>query len=84
MMRRFGFLFLFTVISVACKSNGDGCEAGYVRQYGAEGTEWCIEAYVEDDLKEYNSGESYFHKDHGLITFADGIWTNKYNEIINP
>ncbi|MEO9894312.1 hypothetical protein [Aurantibacter sp.] len=87
MVRKFSILLLVTLSYTSCDDDdydGGGCEDGYIKQYGADGMEWCIEGYIEDEVKEYNSGESYFHKEHGLITFTNGIWVNKHNQVIKP
>ena len=38
MLRKSYFSFLLIVLRVACESNGDACEEGFMRQYGPDGT----------------------------------------------
>lgn len=84
MSRKSYFSFLLIVICVACESNGDGCEEGYIRQYGAEGTSWCVEEFVEGISTDFQTGDIYYHKKHGVITYADGVWINKFDQVVKP
>ena len=84
MLRKSFFLFLLIVICVACESNGDGCDEGYIRQYGAEGTSWCVEEFVESTAKDFQTGDIYYHKKHGVITYADGIRIDRFDQQIVP
>ncbi|MBM1104896.1 hypothetical protein JQC67_01980 [Aurantibacter crassamenti] len=86
MLQRFSLLLLLIICLISCDDeyDGGGCEEGYVRQYGANGTSFCAEGFVADKVKEYQTGESYYHQNHGLITLSNDIWVNKHNQIIEP
>jgi len=84
MTRKIYFLLIFIFCFIACDSNGDGCEEGYMIQYGAEGSTFCVEEFEEGIAKDSQNGNIYFHKKHGVITYVDGIWINRFDQVIVP
>lgn len=82
MIRRISFLAFLVCCFWACESNGNGCEEGYMIQYGAEGSTFCVEEFVEDVAKDSQPGDTYYHKKHGVITYVDGIWTDRFDQQI--
>lgn len=84
MIRRISSFTLLAFCFWACDSNGDGCEEGYMLQYGGEGSTFCVEEFTEDRIGDFQSGDIYYHKKHGVITYADGIWIDKFDQQIVP
>ncbi len=68
----------------ACESNGDGCEEGYMIQYGANGTTFCVEEFEEGIAKDSQNGDIFYHKKHGVITYVDGIWIDQFDQVFTP
>lgn len=69
---------------MACESNGDGCEEGYILQYGPDGTTFCVEEFEKGITTNFQSGDIYYHKEHGVIKYTSGIWINRLNQVVTP
>lgn len=84
MVKRICSLLLFTFCFMACDGNGDGCQEGYIIQYGPEGSTFCVEEFEEGITTDFPSGAIYYHRTHGVITYFDDVWTNRFNQVVRP
>ena len=72
-----------TLLCALIASCGDPCDEGYSQRTLDDGTTICLPDYINGKINDFKFGDTYYHKDFGVITRKDGIWKNEHNETIN-
>ncbi|WP_298473205.1 hypothetical protein [uncultured Maribacter sp.] len=76
---------MLTIVILLYSCSGEPkCDEGYIEHFGVDGTSWCVPEFEEGALHNFNLGDTYYHKDFGVINYKNGIWLTTHNQIIKP
>ncbi len=75
-------LISMLILFVSVLSCNRDCEEGYVRNFGPDGTSFCMPEFEEGKLYNFKLGNTYYHKKYGVITLKEGFWLNAADDII--
>lgn len=75
---------LLTIISFAFFSCGDPCDEGYSQEVLDNGTTICLPDYIYGSIHNFELGDTYSHREFGVITKKENVWVNAENIEIIP
>jgi hypothetical protein len=76
------YFFTLAIIAALYSCGSDRCDDGY-KPYNSNGHEICIPEFINGKANNFNLGNTYIHKKHGVIKLNEGVWKNELNETIN-
>lgn len=72
-------VFALSIILSFYSCDSDPCDEGYT-QVEENGSTFCLPDYIVGIEKSIEYGNKFYHKEHGIIEFENGKWTNQYGD----
>lgn len=83
MPKRIGFLLFLFALCLNCEKK-ERCSEGYAIVYEQDGTSTYVPLFEEGLYTDFQLGNTYFHKKHGVVMAINGRWTDRFNQVVTP
>lgn len=73
-------IIILSLIFISCDL--DPCDTGYTQVKNNDGSSYCLPDYVVGEKQDFEKGNVFYHKKHGLVSFNKGEWYTHENKIL--